>query len=299
MGTSKRMPRSSTTGRQGSARPRIVIVTGLSGSGKTVALRALEDADYFCVDNLPFSLIGALVESLSGNTGVSKIAVGIDIREISFLSGIRQAISRLRKNYDIDVLFLEARTDTLVRRFKETRRPHPLRSPLETAIRTERKAVSPLRDAASRVIDTSSLTPHQLRSLITTLYSGKKRKQDIALSLISFGFKYGIPQNIDLLFDVRFLSNPFFMPSLKDLNGTDSRVARYVIGQEDTGRFLKKVHGLLNFLIPRYIHEGKTYLSIAFGCTGGKHRSPAVVEHTAAFLRKKNYDLNIIHRDMT
>ncbi|GAB4484964.1 MAG: RNase adapter RapZ [Thermodesulfovibrionales bacterium] len=292
----KPLPARRVSGRQ--AGLRILVITGLSGSGKTVALRAVEDAGFFSVDNIPLSLISTLVESITQRSGIRQVAIGIDVREKEFLGGLGRILRSLRLRHSVDVLFLDARTDVLIRRFKETRRPHPLGGSIEDAIREERRILGRLHKGATRVIDTSPLTPHQLRSLVGSLYGGKTGKE-IAVSLVSFGFKYGVPQNIDLLFDVRFLPNPFFIPALRDLDGRDRRVSGYVLRNSDTRAFLSKVRGLLSFLIPRYVQEGKSYLSIAFGCTGGKHRSPAIVEEIGRTLRKSNIELNIVHRDIS
>lgn len=277
----------------------MVVITGLSGSGKTVALRAVEDLNFFCVDNLPVSLIGSLISKLSGNSTGGNIAVGIDIREKEFLAGIDSVLSSLRKKHKTEVLFLEAETEVLIRRFKETRRPHPLGGDLEEAIKRERESLSILKQYADRVIDTSSLSPHQLRKLISSLYVSTGSLKELTVSLISFGFKYGAPQNIDLLFDVRFLPNPNFIPSLKQLKGTDREVAAYVFRQPETKEFVMKVKGLLRFLLPLYIREGRTYLSIAVGCTGGRHRSPAIVEDLAKYIAGNSIELNVIHRDIS
>lgn len=298
MATALKKPRPARRGTGRQAGLRILVITGLSGSGKTVALRAVEDAGFFSVDNIPLSLIDSLVDSIAERSGIRQVAIGIDVREKDFLGGLGKILHALRLRHTVEVLFLDARTDVLVRRFKETRRPHPLDGSIEDAIREERRILGRLRKAATRVVDTSPLTPHQLRSLVSSLYGGKTGKE-IAVSLVSFGFKYGVPQNIDLLFDVRFLPNPFFIPALRDLNGCDRRVAGYVLRNSDTRAFLTKVRGLLSFLIPRYVREGKSYLSIAFGCTGGNHRSPAIVEEIGRTLRKSNIELNIVHRDMS
>ena len=279
--------------------PRVVIISGLSGSGKTVALRAVEDLDFFCVDNLPVSLIGSLISRTAADAGINDIAIGVDIREKEFLSDIDRILRGLRTRYRIEIVFLEAETEVLVRRFKETRRPHPLGGELEGAIMKERAALSGLRDNADRVIDTSPFSPHQLRKMIFSLYGPRRGQKDMTVTLISFGFKFGAPQNIDLLFDVRFLPNPNFIRDLKPLNGTDRRVAAYVFRQPETREFMKKLKQLIEFLIPLYVREGKSYLSIAVGCTGGNHRSPAIVEKMAAFVRKGGVDLRIIHRDMS
>lgn len=278
---------------------RVVIITGLSGSGKTVALRAVEDSDFFCVDNLPVSLISSLITKTASNTKIRNIAIGIDIREKEFLSDIERVLNALRTRHKIEILFLEAETDVLIRRFKETRRPHPLGGDIEEAIRSEREILSVLKDNSDRVIDTSSFSPHQLRKLISSLYLPKNSIKDLTVSITSFGFKYGVPQNIDLLFDVRFLPNPNFVSSLKHLSGRNKPVADYIFRHREAKEFIKKIRDLLNFLIPLYIKEGKSYLSIAFGCTGGNHRSPAIVEEIFKSIKKENIELNVIHRDMS
>jgi len=278
---------------------RVLIITGLSGSGKTVALRAVEDSDFFCVDNLPVSLISSLITKISGQAGTKHIAIGVDIREKEFLTDIDMVLKDIRSRYQVEMLFLEADTDILIRRFKETRRPHPLGGDIDHAVATEQKILAPLRENADRIIDTSSLSPHQLRKLVSSMYDSAKVQKDLSVSLISFGFKYGISQNIDLLFDVRFLPNPHFIPGLKELNGTDKKVADFVLKHSETKVFIQKVRDLLNFLIPLYIKEGKSYLSIAFGCTGGKHRSPSITEEISRLIKTKNIDLNVIHRDLS
>ncbi len=294
--TSKKKVRVGRGIRRDAESSRVVIITGLSGSGKTVALRTVEDLHFFCVDNLPVSLIGSLVSRISGN---ADIAVGIDIREKEFLDDIDRVLGGLRKKHPLEILFLEAETDVLIRRFKETRRPHPLGGDLEKAITTEKESLAMLKRIADRVIDTSSLSPHELRKFISSLYLPKSGFKDLSVTLISFGFKYGVPQNIDLLFDVRFLPNPNFVPSLKHLRGLDRPVAEYVFRHAETKEFMKRVEDLIGFLLPLYIREGRSYLSIAVGCTGGNHRSPAIVEKLSKIIKRKNIDLHVIHRDIS
>ncbi len=279
--------------------PRVVVISGLSGSGKTVALRAVEDLNFFCVDNLPVALIGSLISELSRWPSERDIAVGVDIREKEFLGDIDTILGNLRKKCRIEIMFLEAETEVLIRRFKETRRPHPLGGKLEDSIRAERVSLDPLRQNADRVIDTSSYTPHQLRGLISSLYMSAQGKRGMSVTLISFGFKYGAPQNVDLLFDIRFLPNPHFVPALRRLNGTDSRVAEYVFNNRYSRAFMKKVKALLAFLLPLYKREGRTYLSIGIGCTGGNHRSPAVVGELAKFIDHEKFDVHVVHRDIS
>ncbi|MBI4689185.1 MAG: RNase adapter RapZ [Nitrospirae bacterium] len=282
-------------------KPRIVIITGLSGSGKTVALRALEDSGFFCVDNLPVTLIDLFIAQSAKTTDIAKIGIGIDIREQAFLPGMDSVLLPLRKKYKIEIIFLEAEKGILIRRFKETRRPHPLfvhGTDIEGSINKEKEMLIPLRTMADRIIDTSSYTPHQLRQLIISLYGSNKGTRAMSLTLISFGYKFGIPQNIDLLFDVRFIPNPNFMPELRELSGIDLPVKKFIFEKTQTMQFIKKLKGLLNFLIPLYIKEGKSYLTIGIGCTGGRHRSPAITEKIATLLKVHPVDINVIHRDM-
>lgn len=275
-----------------------IILTGLSGAGKTVALNAFEDTNYFCVDNLPASLIKTFVHLCYKTPDISKIAIGVDIRERKFPANLAKTISSLRKTQEIEIIFLEAKDDVLIRRFKETRRPHPLGyKDLKKAIHKEIKMLSDIRDATDRIIDTSSLTPHQLRKIIIQFYSGEKEKP-MAVSLISFGYKYGVPTEADLLFDVRFLPNPNFIRELKPFDGTTPKVKNFIIRKKETKYFLDKLYPLLEFLIPRYEEEGRNYLTIGIGCTGGKHRAPAIVEEIKKILKKQKLNVSVIHRDM-
>jgi UPF0042 nucleotide-binding protein len=283
-------------------KPSIVIVTGLSGSGKTVALRALEDIGFSCTDNIPPELIDKFA-SLTIERGRRRmIAVGIDIREKEFLSSIDSVLLGLREKYHIEIIFLDAETDVIVRRFKETRRPHPLsltgEGDIEKSITLEKKLLEPLMAFSDRIIDTSSYTPHQLRRIISSLYSGAPDADAMRLTLISFGYKFGIPQSIDLLFDVRFIPNPFFISELKELKGTDDAVRRFVLEKGETGEFMERLKGLLDYLIPLYIKEGKTYLTVGIGCTGGRHRSPVIANEIAQLLKGHPVKISIVHRDM-
>ena len=278
--------------------PILVIITGLSGSGKTVALRALEDSDFYCVDNLPIVLIDSFVSEVSKDREIKKIGIGIDIREKGFLSEINTVLKILRDKYRTEILFLDAERDVLIRRFKETRRPHPLGWDIEEAIQTEKGRLAPLREAADRIVDTSSFTPHQLRQFITSLYKIQTGKKAMTVVLISFGFKLGTPQNIDLLFDARFLPNPNFVPELKLLKGTDKAVSDYVFKSQTAKAYVKKIKEFIDFLIPLYIKEGRSYLTIGIGCTGGNHRSPAIVEKLKGYIKKHPIDLSIVHRDL-
>lgn len=283
---------------------RIVIISGLSGAGKTVALRALEDIGYFCIDNLPVTLIEPFLSTIKTKQDIEKIGIGVDIREKEFLSDAYNILSSLKGQYRIEILFLEAEKDVMLRRYKETRRPHPMLSirgemSIEAAIEEEREMLSVMRDAADKIIDTSNYTPHQLRHLITSIYGNIEKDRGINISIISFGYKFGVPQNVDILFDVRFLPNPYFIPELKPLKGTNPVVYDFVMKNNETKEFLSHITGLIDFLLPHYIREGRTYLVIGIGCTGGMHRSPAIVEEISQYIKEKHgIKPSVIHRDM-
>jgi UPF0042 nucleotide-binding protein len=275
-----------------------IILTGLSGAGKSVVLNTLEDTGYFCVDNIPTSMIKTFVHLSNRTPAISKVAIGVDIRERKFFSDLMRTLSSLKKKQKLEIVFLEAMDDVIMRRFKETRRPHPLGlKDLKRAIDREMKLLSDIRDVADRIIDTSSLNPHQLRTMIMRLYSGGKEKT-MSVSLLSFGYKYGIPAEADLLFDVRFLPNPNFIEKLRPYDGTTKRVKDFIIRKKDTVHFLQKLYSLLHFLIPHYLEDGRSYLTIGIGCTGGRHRSPAVVEEIQKNLKKQKYNVSVIHRDI-
>jgi UPF0042 nucleotide-binding protein len=280
----------------------IVIITGLSGSGKTIALRSLEDMGFFCIDNLPAKLLDIFLSSMDLN--VSRIGIGVDVREGEYLSDMYTLLSFLKDKYKVQILFLEANRDVLVRRYKETRRPHPVMAlkgaaKLEDAISEEEKILFPIRDAADKIIDTSHYSPHQLREFISLLYGKKHTSSGLSVLLITFGYKYGIPQNIDLLFDVRFLPNPYFVPELKPLKGTEKAVSDFVLSRSETTDFLRHLSALLDFLIPNYIREGRSYLVIGIGCTGGQHRSPVIAEEIAShIIQSHNIKPEIVHRDI-
>ncbi|HIJ60072.1 MAG TPA: RNase adapter RapZ [Nitrospirae bacterium] len=283
---------------------RTVVLSGLSGSGKSIALKALEDVGYYCIDNLPASLLKPLFETFKDRKGTSHIAIGLDIREKDFLSDACEVLSELKKDFVIEIIFLEATDEVMIRRYKETRRPHPLIASKEftelaEAIISEIKSLSQLRDNADRIIDTSNYNPHELRRFIQSLYSKKDSSQDLTITLVSFGFKYGIPNYIDMLFDARFLINPHFVEHLRHLKGTDKAVADYVLNNEETETFLKLILETLNFVIPRYIKEGRSCFTLAIGCTGGRHRSPAIISKIFENIEKKfNIKPTITHRDI-
>ncbi len=255
----------------------IVVITGMSGSGKSTAVRALEDAGYFCIDNLPAPLLMKVTE-LGGEQ--THLAFVIDVREGQFLKDAPRALDEARRaGHHVEVLFLDASDDALTRRYSETRRRHPLSGTGSVAdgLKREREALKDLRDQAEHVVDTSAMTVHELRRQMTARFSSNAGSP-LALTVMSFGFKYGVPSNADLVFDVRFLPNPFFVPDLKPLTGKDQRVATFVVDRPDAWEFLDKTFDLLTFLLPKYHKEGKAYLTVAIGCTGGKHRSVAIAE---------------------
>ncbi len=262
----------------------IVVITGMSGSGKSTAIRALEDAGYFCIDNLPAPLLMKVTE-LGGEQ--TRLAFVIDVREGSFLKDAPHALDEARRaGHHVEVLFLDASDEALTRRYSETRRRHPLSGSGSVAdgLKLEREALKELRDQAEHVVDTSTMTVHELRRQVTTRFS--TGSTGMALTVMSFGFKYGVPSNADLVFDVRYLPNPFFVPELKPLTGKDAKVAAFVVDRPDAWEFLDRTFDLLAFLMPRYQKEGKAYLTVAIGCTGGKHRSVAIAEALLARLKE-------------
>ena len=286
----------------GPAGAQVVILTGVSGSGKTTALRALEDAGFYCVDNLPVVFLEKLLE-LSGHTAgeVSRIALVVDAREPRFLADAPQAIQDVRrKGNDVQVLFLDSSDESLVRRYSETRRRHPLAGEGGTVpdgIAAERRALADIEALADEVIDTTSLNVHELKGLVTRRFAAGEGAR-LGVTLVSFGFRFGIPAHADMVLDVRFLPNPFFVPELKPHPGTDPRVAGFVLGQPDAKAFLQRLEDLLGFLLPRYRAEGKSYLTLAVGCTGGKHRSVALAAELAERLEASGQPVRLWHRDV-
>jgi UPF0042 nucleotide-binding protein len=263
--------------------PRFVVVTGLSGAGKSAAIRALEDLGFLCVDNLPTVLIPTLADlALGDGATYEAVAVVVDARDRSFLDQFSGVFSTLRARRDLGtwLIFLEASDAALLRRFSETRRPHPL-APTASVIEgilAERSRLRPIKKMADKVLDTSDLTVHELRRAFRELTQGNGKQTRLTATMLSFGFKYGAPAEADLLFDVRFLPNPYFVQELRGLTGKDPGVRDYVLQAENTGPFLEKTTDLLRFLIPNYATEGKSYLTVGVGCTGGRHRSVAIVE---------------------
>jgi UPF0042 nucleotide-binding protein len=286
------------------ARSRFVVLTGLSGSGKSQAIRALEDLGYFCVDNLPVTLLPMLAElTLRAGSEISRAAVVVDVREGKLLAEFPEIYRRLQAMRHLHpvLIFLEAEERMLVRRFSETRRPHPLapdRSAME-GIKEERKAMRAIRRMADHIVDTSGMTVHELRHVFTGVASGRAPGSQLVVNVLSFGFKHGIPVDLDLLFDVRFLPNPHFVPALRPHTGRDREVVRYLDRSEATHDFLRHTLNLLKFLIPQYAGEGKSYLTIGIGCTGGRHRSVAIAEALKKGLSGiPGVRLRVSHRDI-
>jgi UPF0042 nucleotide-binding protein len=281
---------------------RMVVVTGLSGSGRSAALKAFEDIGYYCVDNLPLVLLPAFVEYARSAEEASRSAIGIDVREKGFSAQFPALYCGLRESGNaVEMLFLDASDQTIVRRYSETRRPHSLTkgaTPLLEAIKKERSALAEVKQLADQIIDTSDYTVHDLRQAIERHYSSGEGDRPMVITLVTFGYKYGVPYDLDLMFDLRFLPNPHFVPELRPYTGEDARVREFIMARPDTVEFLTRLQGFLEYLLPRYRHEGKSYLTIGLGCTGGRHRSVSVAVMIAESLRRSGYEVNIKHRDM-
>jgi UPF0042 nucleotide-binding protein len=279
----------------------LVIVTGMSGSGKGTVLRAFEDLGFFCVDNLPVPLIRKFIEGINTSGGeVERAALGIDVRAgegLRELAGITSDLRRLQ--FRVTLLYLEARDEVLVRRFSETRRPHPLAGdrPLPDAIRLERRRLRQVQEFADESIDTSAYSVHEVKSAIMERFRARPRSRGLQLHLLSFGYKLGIPLEADLLFDVRFLPNPYFVPGLRSLSGRNRRISRYLLSFPETRQFVQRLADFVCYLVPFYIREGKSYLTLAVGCTGGRHRSVFVVEELAKRLKSTKLAMKVRHRD--
>ena len=279
----------------------LVIVTGLSGSGKGSVLKALEDLGYYCVDNLPIDLIPTFADLYLKTSGeVQRAALVVDIREGEALEKLPRVYENLRRTAPATLVFVEASDDALLRRFSETRRPHPLGAdlPLREGIRRERKLLKRIRARAEIVIDTTRFNPHELRRFVEERLVETDQNRALMISLLSFGYRYGVPPDADLVFDVRFLPNPNFVPACKSLTGKDRRVARYVFAFPQAKEFMNRIVKLLLYLLPHYIREGKSYLTIGFGCTGGRHRSVAIAQAVREKLAGSKYEVKISHRDL-
>jgi UPF0042 nucleotide-binding protein len=277
----------------------LVIITGMSGSGKASVLKAFEDLGYYCVDNLPIGLIPRFADLAKQSSEIEKAALVADIREGEQLKRLPAIIRGLKKQVHTTVLFLEASDDVLLRRFSETRRPHPLGkdSTVQSALNEERQRLQPIRDMADFVVDSSRFNVHELRAHITSKFTAGSTDKDILISIVSFGYKNGVPSDVDLVFDVRFLPNPHFVPEFRPLTGRHPQVAKYIRSFPQTQEFIDRISELLIYLIPHYIREGKSYLTIAFGCTGGQHRSVMIGEDVKKRLAKAGYRVKVVHRD--
>ena len=282
--------------------PQLVIITGLSGSGMSSAMNVLEDLGYFCVDNLPVQLIPSFVHLFERKeAGITRAALGVNIREGEFLKSFPQAYAQLRGRGDIEttVLFLEASEAALQRRFSETRRPHPLgEGTVLESITEERARLAPIRTLADIVIDTSDHTVHTLRDLLKKRFAPASAEGETELTVVSFGYKYGVPLDADLLFDVRFLPNPHFVPELKELTGNDQPVIEYLERSDEAQETIARFAGLLDYLLPLYRREGKSYVTVGVGCTGGKHRSVAVANALGKHLSRGGHHARVMHRDV-
>ena len=281
------------------ASDKLVIISGMSGSGKASALKAFEDLGYYCVDNLPLDLLPRFAELVKESPEIHRAAIVIDVREGSSLDRLPDILKELRRGLSTSLIFLEASDDVLQRRFSETRRPHPLGTgaPVKKSLKDERKQLAAVRGVADMVIDTSKFNVHELRSHITEAFQSESQQKTILISCVSFGFKRGLPEDADLVFDVRFLPNPHFVPEFRPLTGLDPKVARYIRSFPQTQEFIKRISELLVYLLPHYLEEGKSYLTIGFGCTGGQHRSVMIAEEVKKRLSKAGYRVKVVHRD--
>ncbi len=279
---------------------RFLIITGLSGSGKTVVSRYLEDLGYYCIDNLPSKLIPNLVGLWTRKEfEIEKVALVVDIREAGFTKKFPEVLKAIRKKISPRVIFLEASDEVLVKRFSESRRPHPLakKRSLMESVQLERKRLDEIKSMADEVIDTTSTNLSQIKEHLTRKFF-KKKDRKMQIMVVSFGYKYGIPLDSDLVFDTRFLSNPFYIDELRNKTGKSPKVREFVLKEEETKKFLSRLYSFVDFLIPRFIEEGKSNLTISAGCTGGKHRSVILAEKLRDHLRNKNYNVRIYHRDL-
>jgi len=279
----------------------MVIISGLSGSGKSTAIRCFEDMGFFCVDNLPAQLIPVFADLCSKTDTIQRAALVVDVREGAFLEHFPEALGRLRQGeMRVTLLFLDAADDMLIRRFSESRRPHPLATdrPLDAGIRREREVLASLKSLADVVVDTTRTNVHELKKYFFDNFQDQGSGTPLVMTVISFGYKHGIPDESDLLFDTRFIANPFFVAGLKSLTGLDAPVQDFLHGQAEYNEFLQRITDLLLFLVPRYQREGKSYLTIAVGCTGGRHRSVAMAKEISDKLISSGHAIRTVHRDL-
>jgi RNase adapter protein RapZ len=279
--------------------PELVIITGMSGSGKASVLKAFEDLGYYCVDNLPVDLIPSFAELAVQSGEIRRTALVVDVREGSKLDKLPAILNSVRRTIPTRVVYLEASDPVLLRRFSETRRPHPFGTdaPVKAALQAERRDLRSIRGLADLVIDTSKFNVHELRALITERFREQSAEKTVLVSCVSFGYRHGVPEDADLVFDVRFLPNPHFVPEFRALSGRHPRVAKYIRSFPQTQEFIDRISDLLVYLLPHYVHEGKSYLTIGFGCTGGQHRSVMIAEEVGQHLRQAGYKVKVVHRD--
>jgi RNase adapter protein RapZ len=289
----------SPAGQAASAPVELVVITGMSGSGKASVLKAFEDLGYYCVDNLPVGLIPRFAELVTQSSEIKSTALVVDVREGAQLGQLPEIVRSVKRMLPTKMVFLEASDAVLLRRFSETRRPHPLgtNAPVRAALAAERRRLRAIRAVADLVIDTSKFNVHELRSYITQRFQKHESGRNILVSCVSFGFRHGVPEDADLVFDVRFLPNPHFVPEFRPLTGRDPKVAKYIRSFPQTREFIKRISELLIYLLPHYIREGKSYLTISFGCTGGQHRSVMIAEEVSKRLHHAGYRVKVVHRD--
>jgi UPF0042 nucleotide-binding protein len=292
--TSGNAPESAAQGKE------LVIVTGISGAGKASALKAFEDLGYHAVDNLPLELLPDFAKLVGKSSEIESAAIVVDVREGQTLDQLPEMLKGVRTVLPTSVVFLDAKDEVLVRRYSETRRPHPL-SRSETVSRSiveERQLLDPIRNVADTLIDTSNFNVHELRANIQARYSHEDKSKHLLVSCLSFGFKNGVPPDADMVFDIRFLPNPHFVPEFRNKTGKDPNVAKYVRSFPQSVEFMNRVTELMLYLLPHYVEEGKSYLTVAFGCTGGQHRSVMMAEEIAQRLKESGYHVKALHRDM-
>lgn len=279
--------------------PALIIITGLSGSGKGTVLRSLEDIGYYTVDNLPVGLLSTFAGLIKESPSIERAAIVVDVREEDGLARLPEVFLQVRDGLETALVFMECQTETILRRYSETRRPHPLGefSNLEESIEAERQRLGPIRELSDVAIDTSRFNVHELRDYVHARFGEGVEMPPLRISLTSFGFRHGVPETSDLLFDVRFLPNPNYLPEFRHLTGLDPAVAEYVRGFPQTTEFVNRIGDLLTYLIPHYIREGKSYLTVSFGCTGGHHRSVMIAEEVAKRLREEQFTVTTHHRD--
>lgn len=281
---------------------RFVIVTGMSGAGKSQAIKFLEDIGFFCVDNLPPALIPKFAEiCFAPNSEIDKVALGIDIRGGKLFSDLFSGLSSIKENgYNYEILFLDASDEVLIKRYKETRRKHPLalEGRINTGIEKEREILNDVKERAGYIIDTSNLLTRQLKEEINHIFLEDKKFESLIITVLSFGFKYGIPNDSDLVFDVRFIPNPYYIPDMREFTGNDDKIKNYVMQWHESQQFLDKLEDMIEFLIPNYIKEGKNQLVISIGCTGGKHRSVTLANALYSLLKQNGHRVIIDHRDI-